>query len=74
MANTKFKVILRMLFLKISNADMSFGKETLIWKTYITNEALPTTEQVQIINKKNFVIAALDADNKTFAVHVAIWE
>ena len=29
-ANTKFKVILGMLFLKLSNADMSFGEGTLI--------------------------------------------
>ena len=28
-ADTKFKVILGMLFLKISNADMSFGEKTL---------------------------------------------
>ena len=28
-ANTKFEVILRMLFLKLSNADVSFGKKTL---------------------------------------------
>ena len=29
-ADTKFKVILEMLFLKLSNADVSFGKEILI--------------------------------------------
>ena len=29
-ANTKFDVILGMLFLKISNTDMSFGKEILM--------------------------------------------
>ena len=45
-ANTKFEVILRMLFLKISNADVSFGEKIFMWKIYITNEALPTTEQV----------------------------
>ena len=45
-ADTKFEVILGMLFLKISNADVSFGEETLTWRTYTTNEALPTTEQV----------------------------
>ena len=28
-ADTKFEVILRMLFLKISNADVSFGEKTL---------------------------------------------
>ena len=43
-ANTKFEVILEMPFLKISNADVSFCEETLIWRTYTTNEALSTTE------------------------------
>ena len=28
--NTKFEVILKMLFLKFSNADISFGQKTLI--------------------------------------------
>ena len=72
MADTKFEVILRMPFLKISNVDMSFGEETLTWRTYTTNKALPTTKQVQIVNPKEFVIAALDVDSKMFVVHVAI--
>ena len=74
MANTKFEVILRMFFLKISNMDVSFGEKILTWKTYITNKILPTTKQVQIINKKDFVIAALNANSETFVVYVAIWE
>ena len=53
---------------------MLFGKKTLTWKTYTTNEALSITEQVQIIDKKDIIIAALDANNKTFVMHVAIWE
>ena len=73
-ANTKFKVILGMLFLKLSNVDMSFGERTFMWRTYIFNEALPATEQVQIIDKKDFIIVALDANSKTFVVHVAIRE
>ena len=75
-ANTKFEMILGMPFLKISNANMSFGKETLTWKTYTTNKALITTERVQIIDKKDFVITALDTNNKTFVVYIAIreWE
>ena len=72
MADTTFEVILGMPFLKISNADMSFGEGTLTWKTYTTNKALPITEWVQIINKKDFVITALDADSKTFVVYMAI--
>ena len=73
-ADIKFEVILGLLLLKISNADLSFGEKTLTWKTYTTNKALPTTERVQIIDKKDFVIAAMDVNSKTFVVHVAIWE
>ena len=73
-ADTQFKVILGMPFFKISNADMLFDEKILTWKTYTTNEALPTTKQVQIIDKKDFVIAALDADSEIFVVHVAFRE
>ena len=73
-ADTKFEVILGMPFLKISNADVSFGEGTLTWRTYTTNEALPTTEQVQIVNPKEFVIAALNVNSEMFVVHMAIRE
>ena len=71
-ADTKFEVVLGMPFLKISNVDVVFGKRTLTWKSYTTNKALPTTEQVQLVDPKEFIIAALDADSETFVVHVAI--
>ena len=73
-ADTKFEVILEMPFLKLSYADVSFGKGTLTWKFYTSNEALPTTEWVQLVDPKEFVIAALDTDSKTFVVHVAVRE
>ena len=73
-ANTKFEIILEMLFLKISNTDIAFGKEILTWKPYTINKALPTTEHIQLVNPKEFVIVALDMDSKTFVVHVAIQE
>ena len=72
--DTKFEVVLGMPFLKISNANVAFGEKTLTWKSYTTNKALPTTEQVQLVNPKEFVIAALDVDSKTFVVHMAIRE
>ena len=50
--DTKFEIILGMLFLKLSNADVSFGERILTWKTYTTNEALPTIKQVQIVDSK----------------------
>ena len=74
MADTKFEVVLGMPFLKISNADIAFGEGTLMWRSCTTNEALPTTKQVQLVDPKEFVIAALDADSETFVVHVAIRE
>ena len=74
MIDTKFEMILEMLFLKLINADVSFSKRTLTWKSYITNEVLSTIKQVQIIDPKNFVIMVLDADSKTFVGYVAIQE
>ena len=53
---------------------MTFGEGTLMWKSYITIKALPTTKQVQLVNPKEFVIAALDRDSETFVVHIDIWE
>ena len=73
-ADTQFEVYLRMFFLKISNADVSFGEGTLIWKLYTTIIFLPTTKQVQLVNPNKFVIVALDVDSETFVVHVAIWK
>ena len=67
-------MILEKPFLKLSNADMSFGEETLTWKSYTTTKVLPTTEQVQLIDPQEFVIAALDVNSKTFVVQVAIQE
>ena len=71
-ADTKFEVILEMLFLKISNANMLFGKKILMLQSYTANKALITTKQVQIIDQKEFVIVALDIDSKWFVVNMAI--
>ena len=71
-ADTKFELILGMLFLKISNANKLFGKGTLTWRTYTINKALSKTERVQIVDQKEFVIMALDVNSKTFVIYVAI--
>ena len=72
MADNKFEIILGILFFKISNADIAFDIKTLIWNFYTTIKALSNIEQVQLVNLKEFIIAALDADNKTFVVHIPI--
>ena len=73
-ADTKFEVVLGMLFLKISNSNVAFGKGILTCKSYTIIKALPTTKQVQLVNPKEFVISALDMDSETFVVYKAIRE
>ena len=72
MTNTKFEVILVIVFLKMSSVNILFSKKIFIWKFYLIIKVLSTTKQVQIINLKKFVIAILDMDSKIFVVHVAI--
>ena len=59
-----------MPFLTLSNADMQFTEKELIWRLYTVAEALPTTKQVEIIDKKEFTKAALDKNIEAFVVHV----
>ena len=65
------EVVLGMLFLTFSNADVQFEKKELSWRFYTIAEVLPTTKQVELINKKEFTKTALDEKSETFVVHVA---
>ncbi len=75
LADTSMEVVLGMLFLSLSNADIEFaelGKFT--WRTYTAAEALPTTSRFKLIDKREFVRAALDKNSETFIVHVSALE
>ena len=50
LADISMEVILSMLFLTLSNADIQFAEKKLTWRTYITEEALSTIRQVKIID------------------------
>ena len=71
LANIGLEVILGMFFLTLSKADIRFVEHELVWRTYTAAEALPTTRRVEIIDKREFAAAALNADDETFVVHVA---
>ncbi len=60
LADTSMEVVLRMLFLTLSNADFQFSAEKLTWRTYTTAEALPITSRVKLIDKREFARGALD--------------
>ena len=74
LAYTSMEMVLGMLFLALSNADIQFGAERLTWRSYTAAEALPTARQVEPIDKHEFAKAALDENSETFVVHVAALE
>ena len=71
LANIGLEVVLRILFLTLSKMDVWFAERELVWRTYTAAEGLPMTRRVEIIDKKEFAAAVLNADNETFMVHVA---
>ncbi len=71
-ANTSVDMVLRMLFLTLSNADVVFKDRELTWRSYTPAEALPTTKRVQTISRKESAAAALGPDEEAFAVHAAL--
>ena len=70
MANVSPEVVLGMPFLTLSGADVDFSGRELRWRTYTTEEVLPTTRRVELVGKKEFAAAALDPEHETYAVHV----
>ena len=71
LTNISLEVVLRMLFLTFSKADIRFVERKLVWKTYTAAETLPITRRVEIIDKREFMTAVLNADDKTFVIYVA---
>ena len=52
LANIGLEVVLGMLFLNLSKADIWFVEQKLVWRTYMAEETLPMTRRVEIIDKK----------------------
>lgn len=65
------EMILDIIFLMLSNADILFTKQKLIGRSYILVKILPIIKQVQIIGQKKFPIAVLDLGKKTFIIYIA---
>lgn len=68
--NISINVILRILFLTLSNTNIAFADWNLIWKSYTSTKTLLTTKQLQIINWKKFVAVALDSTEEVFVVYM----
>ena len=70
LANLNIKMILRIFFLILNNVNILFIKRKFTWKSYTIAKALPTTKQVEIINKKTFTKMALDKNIEAFVVYI----
>lgn len=57
-----------MLFLALSNTNVSFVQKKFTWSFYTTSEALLITWRIKIIDRKEFAAAVLDLNKKTFVV------
>ena len=74
LAETSMEVVPQMSFLTLSNANIQFARKELTWRSYTTAEALLTTKQIELLDKKEFAKAALDEKSETFVLHVAAME
>lgn len=67
-ADTAMKVILKMAFLTFDKVKINFADEKLNQKTYFLDKSLLTTKQMQMIDQKNFMAAALALNKEVFIV------
>ena len=71
MANVKPDIVLRILFLTMSNTDIDFEAWDLQWRSYATEDVRLIIRQVELIGKKKFAAIAFDPEHKAFIVNVA---
>ena len=65
-------MILRILFLTFSNANVQFADKEFIWISYTTKKTLSTTCWIEFINKKKFAKVVLDENVKVFVVNMVL--
>lgn len=71
LTNTSIEIVLGMLFLSLSNANLEFVEpENLIWRIYITAKIIIITRQVEFINNRDFIKVVLDENFETFMINV----
>ena len=63
LADISTEVVLGMPFFALSHADVQLIEKELIWRSYTTTKALPTTKRVELIDKKEFAKAVLNENS-----------
>ena len=65
-----FWVVLGMSLLPLGSASLRFAEGELIWRTYTAAEALSVTKWVELFRVKEFVAAALGANDGAFVAQL----
>lgn len=60
LADTSIEVILGMPLLTLSDADIRFAEKELVWRSYTAADALPITQRIELIDRREFATAAFD--------------
>lgn len=60
-----------MLFFSLSNINIQFNTRKFIQSLYIAAKTLNITQQIELINIKEFAKTALNKNSKTFVVYIA---
>lgn len=61
---------MKISFLTFNKTNLQFAKKKFIKKSYSTAKALSIIKWVEIINKKDFILAVLSLENKIFVKHI----
>lgn len=69
LVDISIEVVLGMPFFSLGNTD--FDAKDLTWMSYITIKTLPSTSQVELMDKRKFAKVAWDKNSKIFVIHVA---
>ena len=64
--------VLGMPFLNLSSTNINFLGWKLRWRTYTTDEVIPTVRRNKLVDKKEFAAAKLDPEHETYVVHVRL--
>lgn len=68
------EMVIDILILNLSDTNINFVEQKLIWRNYTIVEALYTTNQVKFIDKREFADIAIVENSETFVIHMAILE
>lgn len=70
LADTSIEVISRMSLLTLFGAVIQFAEKGLIWRSYTAAKALPITQRVELIDRREFAAVTLDKTEETFLASI----